>query len=128
MAGQPPEAPHGDPGEESGADPAPATHAVTLQWRDGREATLPVRADESITTATERAGVAVPFGCLHGACGTCTGRLREGEVVHARDPRALKPRHREAGYVLLCVARPRSPCRIEVGARVQADLVPNPWK
>jgi ferredoxin len=55
-------------------------------------------------------------------------RLLDGDLEHVREPRALKPRHREAGYALLCVAEPRSDCRVEVGARVQADLVPNPWK
>lgn len=103
-------------------------HAVTLCWRDGRESTLSVAADETVVDAAEAAGVCPPYGCLYGACGTCTGRLLEGSVEHVAEPRALKPRHREAGYVLLCVAEPREDSRIEVGARVQADLVPNPWK
>jgi ferredoxin len=105
-----------------------STHEVVLQWRDGREATLAVAADETVIDATEREGLGVPYGCLYGACGTCTGRLLDGELEHADEPRALKHRHRDAGYVLLCLAEPRSDLRIEVGARVQADLVPNPWK
>lgn len=104
------------------------THEVTLTWRDGREVTVDVAADETVIDATERAGLGVPFGCLYGACGTCTGRLLDGDLVHVERPRALKPRHCEAGYVLLCVAAPRSDCRVEVGAEIQADLVPNPWK
>ncbi|MFB6194722.1 MAG: 2Fe-2S iron-sulfur cluster-binding protein [Haloplanus sp.] len=103
-------------------------HAVTLAWRDGDEATIPVAADETVLDAAERAGLSLPYGCLYGACGTCTGRLIEGDLVHTDRPRALKPRHREAGYVLLCIAEPRSDCRIEVGPSVHADLVSNPWK
>ncbi|KYH24705.1 ferredoxin-1 [Halalkalicoccus paucihalophilus] len=103
-------------------------HRVTLEWRDGREATVDVAESETVINVTEREGVVVPYGCLYGACGTCTGRLLEGNLVHSERPRGLKPRHRQDGYVLLCVAEPRSDCRIEVGARVQADLVPNPWK
>ena len=104
------------------------SHAVTLEWRDGREATVDVRDAETITDATERADLGVPYGCLYGACATCTGRLLEGDLVHVKRPRGLKPRHRLDGYVLLCVASPRSDCRIEVGAKIQADLVPNPWR
>jgi ferredoxin len=104
------------------------THEITLEWRDGGESTLSVAAGETVVDAAEREGLGVPYGCLHGACATCTGRLRDGDLVHVARANGLKPGHRKRGYVLLCVAEPRSDCRIEVGARVQADLVPNPWK
>ncbi|RCU46109.1 ferredoxin [Haloplanus salinus] len=104
------------------------SHAVTLEWRDGRSATVEVREGETVVDATERANLGVPYGCLYGACATCTGRLLDGTLVHVDRPNGLKPKHRQAGYVLLCVAEPRSDCRIEVGAEIQADLVPNPWK
>ncbi|MFB6170729.1 MAG: 2Fe-2S iron-sulfur cluster-binding protein [Haloarculaceae archaeon] len=101
---------------------------VTLSWRDGRQETISVARDETILAAAERAAVALPFGCRTGACATCTGRLRTGAVEHRRPPRALKDRHRQAGYVLLCIAEPRAACHIEVGADVQAELVTNPWR
>lgn len=104
------------------------SHRVTLEWRDGCEATVEVADGETIIDAAERAGLGVPYGCLYGVCATCTGRLLDGDLAHIDRPRALKPRYREAGYVLLCVAEPKSDCRIEVGATVQADLVSNPWK
>jgi ferredoxin len=102
-------------------------HEITLEWRDGREATVDVREGETVIDATERASLGAPYGCLYGACATCTGRLLEGDLDHVERPRALKPQHRQDGYVLLCVAKPRSDCRIEVGAEIQADLVTNPW-
>ncbi|MFC6768853.1 ferredoxin, partial [Natrinema soli] len=49
-------------------------------------------------------------------------------VAYRRLPRALKDRHRKAGYVLLCIASPRVDCRIAVGSSVHAELVDNPWK
>lgn len=101
---------------------------VTLEWRDGRVETVDVHPDETVLAAAGRAGVTLPFGCRTGACATCVGRLHEGEVEHRRRPRALKERHLDDGYVLLCVARPRTDCRVEVGADVQSDLVENPWK
>ena len=100
---------------------------VTLEWRDGRGKTVNV-GDESILDAAERADIALPFGCRTGACATCVGLLRDGSVDHRRPPRALKDRHLEDGYVLLCIARPLADCHIEVGADVQSDLVENPWK
>jgi ferredoxin len=54
--------------------------------------------------------------------------LLEGEVSHRRPPRALKERHLADGYVLPCIATPETDVRLEVGAAVQRDLVPNPWK
>jgi len=108
-------------------DPA-ADHAVELVWRDGRRESIRARADEPVLAAAERAHVGLPFGCRTGACATCTGRLRSGRVEHARPPRALKDRHLESGYVLLCVAEPRADCRIEVGSDVARDLVSNPWR
>lgn len=102
--------------------------SVTLVWEDGRRETIAVERDETILDAAEDAGIPLPFGCRTGACATCTGRLRNGEVAHRRPPRALKDRHLDAGYVLLCIAEPRASSRIEVGASVQAELVTNPWR
>ncbi|MDL5362780.1 2Fe-2S iron-sulfur cluster-binding protein [Halalkalicoccus sp. NIPERK01] len=103
------------------------SHEVVLE-RSDRVETIDVPGTETVLDAAERAGIALPFGCLTGACATCVGRLLAGEVHHSRPPRALKDRHLEAGYVLLCIARPRAPCRIRVGADVQSGLVENPWK
>ena len=106
----------------------PAVHGVTLEWDDGRTVTLEVAAGQRVLAAAEAAGVSLPFGCRRGACGTCTGRLLDGELRHRRPPRALKQRHRDAGYVLLCVATPTTDCRVRVGAAVQDELVSNPWE
>ncbi|GAB3667170.1 2Fe-2S iron-sulfur cluster-binding protein [Halopiger thermotolerans] len=130
-------------------------HAVTLEWPDAdrERRTIAVSEDETVLEAAERAGVALPFGCRTGACGTCTGRLLSvGEsdgsdgsddatassdsdaldvadaFAYRRPPRALKGRHRAAGYVLLCIAAPRADCRVAVGSSVHTELVENPWK
>ncbi|WP_126664185.1 2Fe-2S iron-sulfur cluster-binding protein [Haloterrigena salifodinae] len=124
-------------------------HDVTLEWPDAdRETrTIAVSEDETVLEAAKRADIALPFGCRTGACGTCTGRLLEvdgaepaagddgrstvgidGAFSYRRSPRALKDRHRDAGYVLLCIASPRADCRIAVGASVHTELVDNPWK
>ncbi|MFC6719530.1 2Fe-2S iron-sulfur cluster-binding protein [Natrialbaceae archaeon GCM10025810] len=109
---------------------------VALEWpgADGRTRTVAVRSDETVVEAAERAGIGIPYGCLTGACGTCTGRVVEPDAPvdelfdYRRSPRALKPRHEADGYVLLCIATPKRECRVLVGSSVLAELVENPWK
>ena len=120
-------------------------HDVTLEWPDGRTRTIAVGEEVTVLEAAERTDIALPFGCRTGACGTCTGRLLEAEVAgtangdtgaadiedafaYRRPPRALKDRHRRDGYVLLCIASPRTDCRIAVGSSVHTELMENPWK
>jgi ferredoxin len=110
------------------ADTQTPTHTVELVRRDGPRTSVRVAEDETVLAAAERENVSLPFGCRTGACATCTGRLLSGQVEHERLPRALKERHLEDGYVLLCIAVPRADCRVEVGADVRRDLVSNPWK
>lgn len=109
-------------------DDTTETYPVELRFREGPTERIDVPAEETVLEAAESTGIGLPFGCVTGACGTCTARLLAGELDHRRPPRALKDRHRKAGYVLLCIAVPRSACVLEVGATVQADLVSNPWK
>ena len=121
-------------------------HDVTLEWVSERETrTIAVERDETVLEAAERADIALPFGCRTGACGTCAGWLLEVDgskgtdadteavdvddaFAYRRAPRALKDRHRDAGYVLLCIASPRTDCRLAVGSTVHTELVENPWK
>ncbi len=103
-------------------------HAVELVWPDGRSEQLRVAGEETVVDAAERAGVALPYGCLYGACGTCTAELLDGEVSHRESPRALKSRAIEEGYVLPCIATPESDCRLRVGHEIQAEVVGTPWK
>ncbi|RYJ13510.1 2Fe-2S iron-sulfur cluster binding domain-containing protein [Halogeometricum borinquense] len=103
-------------------------HTLTLTRRSGREETTRASEDETILEAAESADISLPFGCRTGACATCVGRLIDGNISYDRPPRALKTRHIESGYVLCCIARPRTDCRIEIGPEVQAELVSNPWK
>ncbi|WP_435348798.1 2Fe-2S iron-sulfur cluster-binding protein [Haloarchaeobius sp. HRN-SO-5] len=100
---------------------------VDLVWRDGRTESVTAD-DETVLEAAERAGLSLPFGCRTGVCGTCTGRLLAGAVVHEREPRALKARHLADGYVLPCVAVATEDCSVEVGTDVQRDLLTNPWR
>ena len=115
----------GNPARDSAAEP---TYDVELVWRDGRTERLRVGAGETIVDAAEAAGIGLPYGCLYGACATCTARLLAGEVAHREPTRGLKDRAVERGYVLPCIATPRSDCRLRVGHDVQAEVIGTPFK
>lgn len=105
-----------------------ARHHLQLAWMDGSEEALWASEDETVLEAAESSGVGLPYGCRTGACASCVGRLVDGDVDYVRQPRALRARQGESGYVLCCIARPRTDCRIEVGVDVQSRLTPNPWR
>jgi len=100
------------------------TFKVTLKNRDGF--TLDVGEDEAIIDAVEATGKVLPIACRYGGCITCAAKLLEGKV---RQPNgtALNKRQSKDGYVLLCVARPKTDCVIEVGVESHDTLYVNPF-
>ena len=102
-----------------------ASYRVEVRNRNGR--VVEVSDEEPLLDALEAAGLRLPYGCRHGACITCAARLLDGTVDQS-EGKALKPAQKKAGYVLLCIARPRSDCVIEVGAACQEGLFTNPFK
>lgn len=87
-------------------------HTITLRNRDGKS--LQVGEDENILDAFEAAGEVLPVACHYGGCITCAARMVSGSV---RQPgaSAINKRQSAAGHVLLCVARPRTDCVLDVG-------------
>ncbi|MDV3126215.1 PDR/VanB family oxidoreductase [Mycobacterium sp. 21AC1] len=77
-------------------------------------ATVDVDADETLLAALGRAGVAAPYSCQQGFCGTCRVRVLDGNVQH-RDALLTDP-ERAAGYMLTCVSR------ADAGERLTLDL------
>ncbi len=52
------------------------------------------------------------YGCRAGSCGDCKARLLAGEVeMECED--GLEPEDRTKGYILTCVARPRTDCILD---------------
>ncbi len=88
--------------------------------------TLEVAEDQPIYQAALQAGIQLPIGCDYGGCITCAAKLRSGKV---RQPgaSALNSRQSKAGYILLCVARPKTDCVIEEGVESHAELYQNPF-
>ena len=100
------------------------TYTVTIRNRDNL--TLQVAEDEPIYAACLKAGLQIPIACNYGGCITCAGRLISGKV---RQPKgtALNRRQSQAGYILMCVARPKEDCVIEVGVETHSGLYANPF-
>lgn len=79
---------------------------VTLQ-ASGK--TFAVGADESVLDAARRAGLALPYSCLSGVCGSCKATLVSGDCHYPRNPpSALNATEVAHHQVLLCQAVPRS--------------------
>lgn len=98
--------------------PDPNTFTVVLLLPNGETRSMEVRSDEHIWDAAFAAGIVLPALCHQGRCLTCAGRLKgNGEAenygeVDQSDSVSYYPQDREAGFVLLCTAKPRSPLRI----------------
>ena len=84
-----------------------------------------VTEDEPILTAGIRQGVAMPYGCKDGACGSCKCKMLEGKVVHGQhQPKALSEEEEAKGYILTCCAKPQSDIVLESRQVTSADAFP----
>lgn len=78
-----------------------ATFSLKVLFRD-REETIPVRADEPILTAIERAGISAPSRCRSGECGWCRARLICGDVFVPEELDGRRMADAGAGYIHPC--------------------------
>ena len=62
----------------------------------------------------EKAGVAIPFSCRGGFCGSCKVKLESGEVEVIQDA-GLSDAERDSGYVLACSCRPKGDLVVSQG-------------
>jgi ferredoxin len=74
--------------------------------------TIAVPEDKQILRAAFGAGIDLPTSCNSGVCTTCAAKIISGEVDQ-REGMGVSPEHSAAGYVLLCIAYPRSDLKIE---------------
>ena len=89
----------------------PKTYTIEINHQ-GTTHTIEVPEDKQILEAAHAAGIELPNSCNAGVCTTCAAQLQEGTVEQS-DGMGLSPELQREGYVLLCVAYPRSNLKIE---------------
>ena len=69
---------------------------------------------ESVLAAALRQGYVLPYGCKNGACGSCKGKLLEGELDYGvYQKKALPDEEKAQGKALFCQAKPLTDIVIE---------------
>lgn len=98
-------------------DPRPVLTVQPLGW------CVRVAPGQSLVEAARAAGVRLRSSCRNGTCRACLCRLLAGEVDYRIDWPGLTADERLDGWILPCVAVPRSDVVIEAGVVVAP---PNP--
>jgi ferredoxin len=87
------------------------THTVEIHHQ-GTTTVLKVPENQAILESAQASGLDLPYSCSAGVCTTCAAQILVGTVDQS-DGMGISPEIREQGYVLLCVAYPRSDLKIE---------------
>lgn len=67
--------------------------------------------DQYILDMAEEGGIRLPSGCRQGECSACVAQLLSGEVDQSEQS-FLRPDEVQAGYIVTCVASPRTDCTL----------------
>lgn len=80
---------------------------------------------ENLLDAALRHGLSLPYSCRGGTCGSCKGKVVQGEVAYPHGtPPALSAVEQATGMALFCQAQPRGDLVIEVREPRSADELP----
>ena len=78
---------------------------------DGSRHVVPAGGDDYVLAAARRQGLELPSLCEQGWDIACAAKLLEGELDHSEARRYYRE-DEEAGFALICVAKPRSNVRL----------------
>ncbi|MEK9610039.1 MAG: 2Fe-2S iron-sulfur cluster-binding protein [Alphaproteobacteria bacterium] len=99
---------------------------MTITLANRSNASYEVKGRKPLLDELRAQGVDLPYGCQYGGCITCAAKLIDGEIDQ-RAQVALNNRQINDGYVILCVARAKSDCTLEIGVESHDRLYRNPF-
>ncbi len=71
--------------------------------------------NEPVLEAAKRQGIILPYSCKNGVCGSCKGKVLQGQVAQAEhSASALSNDEKAAGLALFCCATPQSDLELEI--------------
>jgi len=80
------------------------------------ERSIEVRETQTILEAADEAGLELPYQCRMGVCGVCSALLLEEGEVQQTEAMFLSGSEQDEGYILTCVAKPRSDLKLRSNA------------
>ena len=88
--------------------------SIMRMGQDNAHVDIEAKADESMMTALERNGIAIPARCRGGECGFCNSLLVKGDVFYRPDAEYRRIGDLRFNHIHPCVTYPLSDAEIEI--------------